>query len=1308
MHRVVPELIVENYRAGRYSGEFPAVGMFLDLSGFSTMTDTLMQHGQHGAEVLASLMHGVFNPLVESIFEYGGKIVSFAGDGIMALYPVNGDDVKLTALKALASAWVVQQRLMENPDRRTMYGKFTFTAKIGLALGSVSWQILRSSEGESATYYFRGSAVDDAASAEHQASAGEIVLTNNIKELLGEDVRTRPNERFHRFIRFRVEIPKKTINEFPPVDLETSRIFMPEEVIKDGVRGEFRQIANLFISIPDLPDTELKHFVNVLFELEKKYGGLITRLDFGDKGCNMLLLWGAPVAYENDIGRALNFILDLRSKVNITITAGLTYYIAHAGYLGSELCEDYTCYGWGVNLAARFMMNAPPGDVWVDERIASRVSQRFAMDYVGSQRFKGFAAEQKVHVLRYRKMEADIIYQGDMVGREDELSRMTEFVEPLWNGKFAGVLTVSGEAGIGKGRLVHEFASSGLFSSQKTFWVNCKTNQILRQAFNPLRGWLLQYFGNGQDQNIEERKITFDSKLDVLLASISDPELGRELDRTRSFLGALIDLHWDESLYEKLDAEARYNNTILGLVALLKAESLRQPVVFFLDDVQFVDEDTTVFLSQFKRSIQTAGNSYPIVIILTLRKQGAALPLLDGLSDSKIELMGMSETAIARLAENILGGPVSSELMELVVSRSEGNPYFAEQIIRYLEEEHQLESGDDGWSRVDRAHDAVLPGDIRALLVARLDKLPREVKSAVHTASVLGREFDFSVLAQMLGSELTTREHVDEAEKAVIWSQLNDIRYMFYHGLLRDAAYTMQMRARRQELHILALNALEIMYEDELERHYAELAYHAEQGEIRSKTQHYYTLAGRFSAERYQNSQAVEYLTKALAFTAFDDLDTQFDLLAERVELYSRMGKRKLQLNDLDSLEQKAEQLKADEYFVKVMMFRSAYSYFMGNYQESIEYASRAEGISDETLLKSDQALYTRIVWSSALLRLGQLDEAMQYAKETLERARAVGNRKEESRILGTMGLIALEKKDSLLAGNCFDGALKISNEMQDKILELRALNNLGMLEGSYNRNFTLSIEYYQKAFFVSKEVGDRINEGGILQNLGFSASMLGDFPAASKYYNQGLLAAREIGNLYLEIYILINISALAGMMGEAEKALQNAQQAAQLAEMTSDRSGKAWAELYIGHAYLFQGEIEKAQLAYKNSIALRNELSQKSLSMEPIAGLIETYMKLDDVKSASNNLEKILDYLGSGETLDGTDEPLRVYYVCYQFLEMQNDLRSQQILQKAIELLETQVMSLDNDSNRHRYIGNTPWRRAVWNAKRNWSSNDD
>ena len=83
-------------------------------------------------------MHGVFNPLVENIFNYGGKIVSFAGDGIMALFPIEGTD-KDTALRALSSAWTIQRNLIENPVRQTVYGNFNFSVKIGVTIGNVAW-----------------------------------------------------------------------------------------------------------------------------------------------------------------------------------------------------------------------------------------------------------------------------------------------------------------------------------------------------------------------------------------------------------------------------------------------------------------------------------------------------------------------------------------------------------------------------------------------------------------------------------------------------------------------------------------------------------------------------------------------------------------------------------------------------------------------------------------------------------------------------------------------------------------------------------------------------------------------------------------------------------------------------------------------------------------------------------------------------------------------------------------------------------------------------------------------------------------
>lgn len=1298
MHRVVPELIVENYRAGRFGGEFPAVGMFLDLSGFSTMTDTLMQHGQHGAEVLAGLMHGVFNPLVESIFEYGGKIVSFAGDGIMALYPVLEDD-RTTALRALASAWVVQQRLMENPGRRTIYGKFNFSAKIGLTLGTVTWKILQSKDGENATYYFRGSAVDDAAQAEHQASAGEIILTPGMKEVLEEDVRTRPSEdAFHRFIRFRVEMPKGAANEFPPVDLNISRIFMPEEVIVDGVRGEFRQIANLFISIPDLPDEELENFVNVVFELKKKYGGLVTRLDFGDKGCNMLLLWGAPLAFENDIGRALNFVLDLRTKVNIPITAGVTYYIAHAGYLGSTLCEDYTCYGWGVNLAARFMMGAPDGEIWIDDRIAQRVSRHFAMEYLGSQRFKGFAAEQKVHVLRYRKMESEVAYQGEMVGREDELSRLAQFVEPLWQGAFAGVLSISGDAGIGKGRLVHEFGASEMFNEHNVYWAKAKGDQILRQSFNPIHVWLLRYFGIRPNQNVDEQKSAFDSKLDDLLASVPDPELGHELDRTRSFLGALLDLTWDGSLYSQLDAEGRYNNTLLALIALFKAECLRQPVILFVDDVQFIDSDSLAFLTQLKRSLQADSRSYPFAVILTYRRDGVIKPELDELIDHEIKLDGIPHASMTHLVEDILGGKVSSGLMIQVMVRSEGNPYFAEQVVRYLQEEGQLELRDGEWVRVEHGRGSVLPGDIRALLVARLDKLIREVKTAVQTASVLGREFDLGVLSQMMGSESTTRGHVIQAEKAAIWSPLNEARYIFYHGLLRDAAYSMQMRARRQELHILALNALEVLYEDAPERHYPELAYHAEEGEIRFKAQNYYMLAGRVSADLYRNNEAVEYYTKALSFTDSEDLETQFDLVVERAELYSRMAKRDLQLNDLVSLEHWAGQIQDDDRIAIVMMLRSAYHYFIGNYQESIEYAEKA-GNSSDSLANSERAIYTRHVWSTSLQRLGRSDEAMRLANGLIDICRKKGLRLHEGRILNSLGLIAIDQEDSDSAKKYFSASLEIANDINNPELKSKALNSLAMVEGPLNGNYALAHDYFEKSLGLAKEAGDRVTELTLYGNLGFAASMQGDFEAARAYYEQSLAHSHETGHLHQMINTLINLSALAGLLKDGEPALRNAQEALELAQKTSDLSGEAWAHHYMGHAHQLLGDFDLAVTAYQRSIALREKLDQPALAMEPIAGLVETYLAMNDTESALRETEKILLFLKEGSTLDGTDEPIRVYHACYLLLKKKQDLHYRQVLQQAFEILTVQVSNFTDDESRNRYIENIPWRRAIRDA---------
>jgi predicted ATPase/class 3 adenylate cyclase len=1298
MHRIVPEIIVENYRSGKFQGEFPAVGMFLDLSGFSTMTDALMQHGQHGAEVLANLMHGVFDPLVESIFSYGGKIIGFAGDGIMALYPVE-DDARSTALSALTSAWVVQRRLVENGQRRTVYGTFQFTARIGLTFGSVSWGILHSEDGKNATYYFRGTAVEEAAKAEHEAGVGQILITEDLKALIGDLIITNPADPYCRMDGFRADLPAPTPMILPDVNLEISRVFLPEEIIAQNMRGEFRQVVNLFMRFPEISNEKLREVTRVIFELHKKYGGLLSRIDFGDKGCNILILWGAPVAYENDISRALNFVLDLRSQIDVLVTAGLTYYIAHAGYLGSTMCEDYTCYGWGVNLASRFMMSAPMGEIWVDDRIARRVSNRFTLESVGEQRFKGFSAVQRVHRLKNYNRDMEVIYVGEIIGRDSELARLDKFVEPLWRGDFAGVLLIVGDAGIGKGRLVQAFRFSQLFDEQKATWAFCQSEQILRQSFNPFRSWLFHYFGFNSSHDETARKKIFDARIDDLIATIPESDLTRDLDRLRSVLGALVDLSWPGSFYEQSDAEARYNSTLLALITLIKAESRRQPFIMFVEDVQFIDDDSLNFLPGLRRAILASDEFYPIAIITTSRIQSHNPLLSADIVDEQLHLAGLHREAVARLVEVLLGGVPSLDLVNLVMDRSEGNPYFVEQIIRYLQEENMIEMSQHGWTQVGRVREFFMPGDVGAVLVARLDQLSRRVKEVVQTASVFGREFLLDVLNEMMAEGDAIEKYVTEAEQFSIWIGQNDRRYVYTHGLLRDTAYTMQMRARRQELHAQAVRALEKIYGDEQRFHYAELAYHSELADLREKAQRYYALAGRAASEAYQNKKGIEYLTRALSFTPLRDMVTQFDLLTERVELYKRLGEHAAHLKDLEALQVLANELDDPQREARVEMLFTHYYVMRSDYPAVIQHAERVMRLS-RIFHDADTILKTYQVWPLALLRQGKLEDAMQVAREGRQLARELGDPVKEGYVLVSMGLIAIEQKEPIFAQEYLERALAIAQETRDRRLESRVLGNLGNFAGFILQDYALAREYMDRVLGLIRLFSERSQEAVLLSNLGWVAGMLGDFEAAYSYFARSLPLIREVGNVYGETNVLINLSAISGVRQDAAASLEYSQKALDLSKGTGDKPGEAWSYHYMGYAYLLNNNLQLAVTAFQQAVLLREELGQPVLKTEPMAGLVQIHLLMGDPASALAETEKIISYLETAGTLEGTEEPLRVYYACYLALLENKDPRSRIILQDAGELLETQVSKLRDEKSRRMFIENVPWRLAIHRAR--------
>jgi tetratricopeptide (TPR) repeat protein len=239
-------------------------------------------------------------------------------------------------------------------------------------------------------------------------------------------------------------------------------------------------------------------------------------------------------------------------------------------------------------------------------------------------------------------------------------------------------------------------------------------------------------------------------------------------------------------------------------------------------------------------------------------------------------------------------------------------------------------------------------------------------------------------------------------------------------------------------------------------------------------------------------------------------------------------------------------------------------------------------------------------------------------------------------------------------------------------------------------------MQYYEQANVIFRERGDRSSEGMTLNNLGWAAGMLGDFVSARAYNERALLIAREVGNRYQETYTRINLSAVTALDGDPQASREHAQSAQELAIQAGERSGEAWALMYMGHALLMLGDPERAKENFSQSVAIRIELDQPSLAMEPLAGLIDVALAADDFSSALIVAEKIVAHFEGGGTLEGTEEPLRIYFSCFMALKKNKDPRAETMLQSASEFLAEHLAKIQNNDIRRSYMTNVPWRRAI------------
>lgn len=1170
MKHLIPYFIQERLQANEQQGSLRAFTLFIDLKGFTPLTEGLMREGNAGAERLSIVLNEIFDPLIRMVYARGGFIPYFAGDAFTAIFPA--EDERQSA-EALIQTAAMARALFER--RKNRFGNFTIGLKFGLSFGDVEWGIVGSYP---KSFYFRGHPIDSCAYCQTLAENQDIVIDGTLLRRLpdhaleldpvGEDA-------------YRVT-STITITGFPPplecdeLDRDTALMILPEAVVDYKQEGEFRPVVSIFLSFDGVTDhKELNEFSEIVLRQTATFSGYFKEIDFGDKGGVITIFFGAPVAFENNVDRALEFLLSLREiirpvqeKYDWTIRAGMTVGNAYTGIVGGyERCQ-YACVGNRVNLAARLMTNAEWGEFFVDEEIQKASNFRFL--HTGNIKYKGIKGNVPTYKLLGRNFNAKPTYTGKLIAREEELKEVINFAAPLFEHKNAGVAYIFGEAGIGKSRFTFELRNL-LLQDNRIQWFVCQADQILHKPFNPFLYFLQNYFEQSPEENDFTNRLNFNNRFRLLREHLMElntegVELTlRELERTRPILIALLGLSSENSLWEQLDAKGRYQNTIWSIINLLIAESQLKPLVVELEDSHWLDDSTAELLQELTRQMP----HYPLFLLITSRyndEGSKPYPLtpttvtrLD-LPYLEVELKNLSEDSVRLFAETVLEGPISDAFHAMLIRTTNNNPFYLEQILEYFTESGLLTQDEGKWTIKDE--NVKLSNSINAILTARIDRLSEQVRETVKAAAVIGREFDIPVLSEVmraqglfadryLDSAALLREEIKSAEQVQVWMAMNELRYIFRHSLLREAVYSMQLRTRLKQLHRLIAEAIERVYPWQLESRYVDLAFHYEQAGVFNKTCEYLRKAADHARNNYQNQLALEYYEKLLSY-----LGAKADS-ADEIQTHLKRGKL-LQLigNWQESEEAFRRSLELAKSSRDVVMIGEANNHLghllllRGNYDKAAAFLHMAAGMFEsiddkigfakvnghlgnlhlrlgeypeaqecfERSLASGYAAgastgSAQVVANLALTHMnqGQLEEGIEVVKKQLPLHRERNDKQGMAILLVNLGIVQYEKGDYSDAGKSYEEGLQLAEELGNKQLVSIAMGSLGLViqqQGDYERAMTL----FRNDLELTEELGDKQGIAIALGLIGDLLKLIGDFYPAVEYMQKNLMLCEELG----------------------------------------------------------------------------------------------------------------------------------------------------------------------------------------------------
>lgn len=875
--------------AGLEDRSYGAV-LFVDISGFTPMSEALSHKGRDGIDELSRILERYFTVMSELVLAHGGEVVKFAGDSLITVFPAAAELGEAHLGAALRCSLEMQKAMAQFAEVGTSAGTFPLRMKIGIGEGRL-YHTTVGDESKGMQPVFAGLPLARCIEAESNASAGEIVADAALLSRTPGQLDIGEVRGTFRLIESGTDVPalpptrNLDVSALSPqqVRLALGRLvpYLPAQLverIQQGRRGvfcEYRRVTVAFVKFGGLnydwdPDvgTVLQIYFRAMRDCIARHGGRLNEVDIVSDGGTLVVLFGAPTAYEDHAMRAVACAWEMQQTVaDVRLEAGepaerlrqqigISSGPVFVGDVGAPVRRTYTAVGDEVNLSSRLMELAHRGEVLVTGNVQRRAAGRYEFETMGETQVRGKSDLVSIHVLVGPRQEgarhglaSELMDQGPLRGREQEVSQLSEAIEQALRGH-SHLIRITGEAGLGKSRLVGELMQRWIRRGGRAYAGDCE-RQGNGDAYRPWRALLRTVFGLRDADSMARQR----EKVETLLTLMS-PSLASRASLFGDLLGVDIVRDPFSPLLSSEDEQAELQDVIRDFVRTI---SQRQPLLLVFENVHEIDDASLALLGSLLDNLR----GFPLLACAAYRPR-AGLGLGEvAIGQTHLELGELSERDSLALAQGLLGDVgLSLDLAPQVVNQTQGNPFYVQEMVNALA--NAVSEGDVDASEV-LVRGGAVPGGISDRVQAQIDQLGEDVKLTLRIAAVIGHKFSLSVLRQahplpVSEQELLGRLAVLEQMRVLSREKVaGGTELRFQHRMTRQVIYAGMLGADRERLHRHAAAAIESVHVDDLGPRYEQLAVHHRLGNAWSRAATYYILAGYEAQERREDQGALAF-----------------------------------------------------------------------------------------------------------------------------------------------------------------------------------------------------------------------------------------------------------------------------------------------------------------------------------------------------------------------------------------------------------------------------------------------------------------